>query len=184
MTESQLFVIIRQISITVTMTIIITINGYIINVNNIIIKYFVKIPSQEIIMDSAYSFVFNKSNITKLCWGQMTDLSTAVYFATWFGYLCTRTVNCCPVNNSIKLIFCLMALDFMIECHWVSVPVFHVSLLFSVIWPFCSPQWQMIWTLEWTLCTGSRCWMLWRGFSSPLTNHPPRPYKSIPYSCC
>lgn len=66
-TESQLFVIIRQISITVTMTIIITINGYIINVNNIIIKYFVKIPSQEIIMDSAYSFVFNKSNITKLC---------------------------------------------------------------------------------------------------------------------
>lgn len=66
-TESQLFVIIRQISITVPMTIIITINGYIINVNNIIIKYFVKIPSQEIIMDSAYSFVFNKSNITKLC---------------------------------------------------------------------------------------------------------------------
>lgn len=66
-TESQLFVIIRQISIRVTMTIIITINGYIINVNNIIIKYFVKIPSQEIIMDSAYSFVFNKSNITKLC---------------------------------------------------------------------------------------------------------------------
>lgn len=66
-TESQLFVIIRKISITVTMTIIITINGYIINVNNIIIKYFVKIPSQEIIMDSAYSFVFNKSNITKLC---------------------------------------------------------------------------------------------------------------------
>lgn len=66
-TESQSFVIIRQISITVTMTIIITINGYIINVNNIIIKYFVKIPSQEIIMDSAYSFVFNKSNITKLC---------------------------------------------------------------------------------------------------------------------
>lgn len=62
-----MFVIIRQISITVTMTIIITINGYIINVNNIIIKYFVKIPSQEIIMDSAYSFVFNKSNITKLC---------------------------------------------------------------------------------------------------------------------
>lgn len=63
-----MFVIIRQISITVTMTIIIiTINGYIINVNNIIIKYFVKIPSQGIIMYSAYSFVFNKSNITKLC---------------------------------------------------------------------------------------------------------------------
>lgn len=63
-----MFVIIRQISITVTMTIIIiTINGYIINVKNIIIKYFVKIPSQGIIMYSAYSFVFNKSNITKLC---------------------------------------------------------------------------------------------------------------------
>lgn len=70
-TESQLFVIVRQISITASMTIIriiiITINGYIINVNNIIIKYFVKIPSQGIIMYSAYSFVFSKSNITKLC---------------------------------------------------------------------------------------------------------------------
>lgn len=87
------------------------------------------------------------------------------------------------LHAKINLIFCLMALDFMIQCHWVSVPVFHVFLLFSVIWPFCS-QLQMIWTLQWTLCTGSRCWMLWRGFPSPLTNHPPLPYKSRPYSCC